>query len=103
MTNVRAQPGATRILSSQSLSFGSTAGASSAPFGVSTTLVRAMSNTPATIIIGDLPSVNSVTIANSGFPIPASLPEYFTVTAGQRLVAVAPTTSTATLVVSECG
>ena len=49
------------------------------------------------------PSVNSVTIANSGFPIPASLPEYFTVTAGQRLVAVAPTTSTATLVVSECG
>ena len=53
MTNVRAQPGATRILSSQSLSFGSTAGASSAPFGVSTTLVRAMSNTPATIIIGD--------------------------------------------------
>jgi hypothetical protein len=96
------QQGSSRILSAQNLSLGSSSGTSTSVFGSSTMQVRVVANQPATFLVGDTPSVSSTAINASGSYLPANMPEYISVVAGQRLSAVTTSTS-AIMTVSECG
>jgi hypothetical protein len=102
MSSSRIQQGATRVLASQSLTLGSSAGGSTTPFGSQTVLVRAVSTQPAVVLITNSPSVSSTTINATGFYLPGNTAEYFQVTPGMSLSGVTTSTS-ATLYLSECG
>ena len=93
MSSLRNQAGSSRIFASQSISIGSTAATSTAVFGSQSVQIRAISTQAATLLIGDSPSVSSTVILQTGTPIPANLPEYFSVSAGQRLSAITSSTS----------
>ncbi len=90
-----------RIFSTASLAVGSASATSTAAFGLFTNTIRVVSDTPVRFLVDNAPSVSSTVVAASGAFVPANVVDYFAVSPGQRLSAVAPTTSTAVVTVSE--
>ena len=90
---LRNTQGASRNLSTQSLTLGSSAGGSTAAFGTQTYTIRLCSTQLTKYVIAEAPSVSSTTILQTGANLPPNIIEHVAVTPGQRLSAI--TTSTA--------
>ena len=96
-----AQP-SSRHFSTQSLTLGSSAGASTAVFGSQTYTIRVACNQQAQYIVGSSPSVSSTTILQTGALLPSGAIEWVSVAPGERLSAITSSTSALLTITETC-